>query len=112
ARTAPSMPVRPDYSAQRDEPRGGLLDQRPAVAADAALELRGGRAAAPGTAARAAGAIAALLAILFGPGDALARPGDFALGRVDSKDLDLDLVSDFHDLFGVLDLVVGKFRNV
>ena len=41
-----------------------------------------------------------------------AAQADLALAAVDAQDLDLDLVADFDDLFGVVDLVVGQLRDV
>ena len=48
----------------------------------------------------------------LGPLHAFARQADLAFAGIDLEDLDLDLLADFDDLFGVLDLVVGQLRNV
>src|SRR5262249_53548546 len=49
-----------------------------------------------------------LLALLLGPVQPFAAEADLAVARIDAEDLDLDLVADFDDLFGALDLVVGQ----
>src|SRR4029078_9005157 len=51
------------------------------------------------------------LVLLFAPFDALAGKADLALFAIDAKDLHLDLVADFDDVFGVFDFVVGELRN-
>ena len=50
--------------------------------------------------------------ILFGPVNSLAGKPDFAIVRVHSQNLDLDVVANLDDLFGVFDLVIGQFRDV
>ena len=41
-----------------------------------------------------------------------AREADFSFVGVDAQDFYFQFISDFYDVLGVLDFVIGKLRNV